>query len=84
MSDIEIVSADAFRNGELEDGRVPYGTIFADETDQSDQHSFEGLQDDAVAAVDWRGVDQVDRAPGPKKPAKKTTARKAPKSVGDN
>ena len=61
MSDVEIVSADWFRNGhaEADSGRVPYGTIFHDDdTEQRDeQHGIEGLRDGAVPAVDWRGVD---------------------------
>ena len=60
MSDIEIVTADSFRNGWRSEGVVPYGTVFVDETNDSEDHSFEGIQDGAVLAVDWRGVDQVD------------------------
>lgn len=61
MSDVVIVSRDTFRNGHAE--HVPYGTILVDDDDmvESEQHSFESLQDGVVPAVDWRGIDQVDR-----------------------
>lgn len=73
MSDIQIVSADAFRNAELEDGRVPYGTVFADEVESADEQTFEGLQ--GAPAVDWRGIDQVDTQVGPT-PKKRGRPRK--------
>lgn len=67
MSDIQIVSASAFENEWQADGVVPYGTVFEDEADLADFDTFEGIQDGAVAAVDWRGIDQIDSAPGPVK-----------------
>lgn len=70
LSDIEIVSADWYRNGQMEAGsdKVPYGTVFTDDAYQRDeQHGIEGLLDEAVPAVDWRGIDQVDTPPGPAK-----------------
>jgi hypothetical protein len=67
MSDVQIVSADAWRNGWRDEGHVPYGTVFADETDFSENQTMEGIREGAVPAVDWRGVDQVDTVPGPAK-----------------
>lgn len=67
MSDIQIVSQSAYRNEWRADGVVPYGTVFEDETDSADFDTFEGIQDNAVLAVDWRGIDQVDTVPGPVK-----------------
>lgn len=59
MSDIVIVSRDTFRNGHGD--HVPYGTILIDEDDlmSADTDSFESLQDGAVPAVDWRGIDST-------------------------
>jgi hypothetical protein len=60
MSDIVIVSRDTFRNGWNPDGHVPYGSILDDSGGLSESHTIEGIQPGAVAAVDWRGIDQVD------------------------
>ena len=66
MSDIQIVSRDEFRNGS-NPNVVRYGAILDDDTDVSENVTFEGMQSDAVAAVDWRGIDQVDTKIGPKR-----------------
>ena len=66
MSDVVIVSRDEFRNG-VNPNVVRYGAILDDDTEASEDHSFEGLMDGAVAAVDWRGIDQVDTPVGPKR-----------------
>lgn len=67
MSDIVIVSRDEFRNG-VNPNIVRYGAILDDDAQGvSDSQTFEGLMPDAVLAVDWRGIDQVDTTPGPVK-----------------
>ena len=66
MSDIQIVSRDEFRNG-TNPNVVRYGAILDDDTEASEDQTFEGLMEGAVASVDWRGIDQVDKTPGPKR-----------------
>ena len=78
MSDVEIVSADWFRNGDMEadSTRVPYGTYFDDEFYQRDEtHGIEGLLEGVTPAVDWRGVGEssvkdVKDAPVKRKPGR--------------
>jgi hypothetical protein len=66
MSDIQIVSADPFRNGWQPDGVVPYGTIFADDdvVDAGGQVTFESLY--GVESVDWSNVSQGETVVLPK------------------
>ncbi len=71
MSDIEVVSADVFRNGYAPEGHVPYGTVFVDDDDDqeivpSEAGSFESMFEGAVASRSVPGK----RGPGrPRKDA---------------
>ena len=67
MSDVVIVSRDEFRNAGANPNTVRYGAILDDDQDVTDPQYWEGMQDGAVAAVDWRGIDQVDTPIGPPK-----------------
>lgn len=79
MSDVVIVTRDTFRNGYA--GHVPYGAVLDDDDENgavpAGLHSFESMFEGAVPAVDWRGVDQVDSVPGPKRRGRprKTTGK---------
>ena len=66
MSDIQIVSRDEFRNG-VNPNTVRYGAILDDDTEVSENVTFEGMFPGVEASVDWRGIDQVDTPIGPPK-----------------
>lgn len=58
MSGIEIVSQDEFRNPEAT-RHVKYGSpgTLVDDVIDAQPVTIEGIQDGAVASVDWRGID---------------------------
>ena len=71
MSDIVIVSKDAYDFEWVPEGRVPHGTVFTDEAyEQVQGASPEALAPNAVPAVDWRGAssDSVAVKKGPGRP----------------
>lgn len=72
MSDIVIVSKDAYDFDWVPEGRVPHGTVFTDEAYEAHAGvTREALREGSVAAVDWRGV-SADLQPkkGPGRPKK--------------
>lgn len=72
MSDIEIVSADAWRNEWRIGGHVPYGTVLTDDVDPvvGGEQIAESLI--GVPSVDWSGNNSKVVSP---KPAAKRAAR---------
>lgn len=68
MSDIVIVSQDEFRNPEAA-RHVKYGTPQAGLVEGAvdvQPVTMEGIQDGAVQAVDWRGIDSRNRGGRPR------------------